>query len=667
MPPNAPSPEPTSAYLQLPTSPNSKRLSRSPSSFISSSYSADDEHSSLEDHTMPAVARYEGEDTRLTSRKELAGFYMYGWAAEVFVVCGVGSFIPITLEQLARENGVLLSDRKTPCGAAKSTLPPATFSQSPRHESAQCIINIMGTEINTASFAMYTFSLSVLVQALLIISMSGAADHGHYRKTFLLVFAFIGSIATMLFITIIPRLYLLAAVLAIVANTCFGASFVLLNSFLPVLVRNHPTVQYAGAHVDEPLIDEDGLLTREGSIIVDAQVSNSMCDDESFFEGLADSTSLLVGGATSAVDLTVPNPITRSTDSVELRLSTKISSYGIGIGYIAAVIVQVLAVFIVQIVGPKSTISLQLALFLIGAWWFLFTFPTAFWLRPRPGPPLGRDFATSREAFVAYFTYSWSSLGKTARKARKLKDVVLFLTAWFLLSDSIATVGGTAVLFAKTSLEMTSTALALISVIGTLSGVIGAFTWTKLSSLLSLRPTQTIILCLCIFLLIPLYGLLSYIPVIQRLGVLGLQQDWEMYPVGAVYGFALGGFSSYCRSLFGELIPPGYEAAFYALYAITDKGSSIFGPAVVGAITDATGEIRPAFFFLAAMIASTFPFILLVDVQRGRRDGSAMANELLNKGEDERWSTYVGNSDRNETDSQSQPYVDYGTLSNDES
>jgi MFS-type transporter involved in bile tolerance (Atg22 family) len=55
----------------------------------------------------------------------------------------------------------------------------------------------------------------------------------------------------------------------------------------------------------------------------------------------------------------------------------------------------------------------------------------------------------------------------------------------------------------------------------------------------------------------------------------------------------MGGLSSFCRSLFGELIPPGFEAAFYALYAITDKGSSVFGPAIVGAITDATGEIRP--------------------------------------------------------------------------
>jgi len=34
---------------------------------------------------------------------------------------------------------------------------------------------------------------------------------------------------------ITPRVYFVGAILAIVANTCFGASFVLLNSFLPVL------------------------------------------------------------------------------------------------------------------------------------------------------------------------------------------------------------------------------------------------------------------------------------------------------------------------------------------------------------------------------------------------------------------------------------------------
>ena len=77
--------------------------------------------------------------------------------------------------------------------------------------------------------------------------------------------------------------------------------------------------------------------------------------------------------------------------------------------------------------------------------------------------------------------------------------------------------------------------------------------------------------------------------------------------------------------MFGELIPEGSEAAFYALYAVTDKGSSVFGPVVVGAITDATGEIRPAFWFLAVLIALPVPLIYLVDVDRGRREGAAVA------------------------------------------
>jgi UMF1 family MFS transporter len=135
--------------------------------------------------------------------------------------------------------------------------------------------------------------------------------------------------------------------------------------------------------------------------------------------------------------------------------------------------------------------------------------------------------------------------------------------------------------------------LALINVIATVCGVLGAFTWSRVAHYLNLTPVQTILACIALFEVIPIYGLLGYLTPIQRLGFLGLQQQWEMYFLGAVYGFVLGGLSSYCRALFGELIPPGFEAAFYALYAITDKGSSVFGPAIVGAITDAYGEIRP--------------------------------------------------------------------------
>lgn len=309
-----------------------------------------------------------------------------------------------------------------------------------------------------------------------------------------------------------------------------------------------------------------------------------------------------------------------------MQLSTKISSYGIGIGYFAAVVVQVLSVFILKASGG-DLFSLRLVLFIIGSWWLAFTVPAAFLLRSRPGPPLSKDAAN--RSWLGYIGYSWQNLGKTILRARRLKDVMLFLAAWFMISDAVATVSGTAILFAKTTLGMDSPALAFINVIVTLSGIIGALAWSKISRAMQLGPSQTILACICLFELIPIYGLLGYIPAIQRFGSFGLQQQWEMYPLGAVYGLVLGGLGSYCRSLYGELIPPGSEAAFYALYAITDKGSSVFGPAIVGAITDATGDIRPAFWFLAVLIGLPIPLMFAVNVERGKREGEKLAQETL--------------------------------------
>ncbi|OQE44851.1 hypothetical protein PENCOP_c002G01445 [Penicillium coprophilum] len=559
------------------------------------------------------LPQYPGDDTRPTSKRELAGWYCYGWAAEVFVVCAMGSFLPITLEQLARDRGVLLSDKTTPCTASWTPSLPSPGSDAPVYfpqvsDGGQCIIYFLGAEINTASFALYTFSLSVLVQAVLIISMSGAADHGTYRKKLLVVFALVGSIATMLFLFVVPQVYLLGGLLAIISNTCFGASFVLLNSFLPVLVRYHPSLKESeevtpsGVNATSPI----GPLFSSTRDIDRTNVD--------------DSTPLI--GSNGEITKTPASSIT----SLELRLSTHISSNGIGIGYIGAVVLQMLSILVVVVVRPP-TFSLRLVLFLIGLWWFFFTIPAALWLRTRPGPPLLGGDGKPLHSWIGYMIYAWKSLGKTMMRARQLKDIMIFLAAWFLLSDGIATVSGTAVLFAKTQLNMKPAALGLINVIVMLAGVFGAFSWSYISNFFNLRASQTIVACIILFELIPLYGLLGFIPAVQRVG-LGLHQPWEMYPLGAVYGLVMGGLSSYCRSFFGQLIPPGHEAAFYALYAITDKGSSVFGPAIVGAITDRYGEIRPAFVFLAVLIIVPLPLMLLVDVDRGKRDALALGVEL---------------------------------------
>ncbi|KAK4168805.1 putative autophagy-related protein 22 [Cladorrhinum sp. PSN259] len=545
--------------------------------------------------------RYPGEDTRPTSNKELAGWYAYAFAAEVYVICGIASFIPILLESLARENGVLLSDRTTPCSAS---------NDKSNGDGGQCVVYVLGMEINTASFAMYTFSISVLLQALLVVSISSAADHGNYRKKLLLSFGWIGSGCVMLYIFVSKSTYLLGALLAIISNTSLGASFVLLNSFLPLLVRNHQDVDHTptitSRQAPEDLEDLDESL--EGT---DAERS------------LVDSTAALL--PRDGMNILSKTQTHEEVISRELTLSSQISAKGVGIGYLAALFLQCVAIFIL-IQMKNTTWSQRIVLFVIGAWWAIFTVPAAMWLRPRPGPPLPTSTShTGVRALVSYTISAWKSLFRTVQLARRLIDIVLFLSGWFLLSDAVATTSSTAILFAKTQLHMEPWALGMINVISTATGVVGAFSWSFVSRKLNLQAHHTILACIALFELIPIYGLMGYLPFVKNWGVFGLQQPWEMYPLAAVYGIVLGGLSSYCRSLYGELIPPGSEAAFYALYAITDKGSSIFGPAIVGAIIDATGHIRPAFWFLAALVGFPAPLIWFINVDRGKREGEKLA------------------------------------------
>ena len=87
----------------------------------------------------------------------------------------IATYIPVTLEQLASERGVLFSDLVTPCLQSTS----AEHSVFPRFVNGdRCVFKLFGSWIDTASFALYVFSLSVLLQAVVVISMSGAADHG---------------------------------------------------------------------------------------------------------------------------------------------------------------------------------------------------------------------------------------------------------------------------------------------------------------------------------------------------------------------------------------------------------------------------------------------------------------------------------------------------------
>jgi UMF1 family MFS transporter len=413
----------------------------------------------------------------------------------------------------------------------------------------------------------------------------------------LITCAYVGSVASGLFIFITPAIYYVAPILVIVGVTSLGFSFVLLNAFLPLLVANHA--------------DNSGTKFPLSDTSSDFELEALHPESEQSHFGRPDSERL----------------------ASDLERSAQFSSKGIGYGYMSAVFVQVISILILYLFSTTAiqkrhpSLPIRVILLLVGAWWAAFTTPTLLWLRARPGPslPAQQKNISKLRTFLFYTSFSLRSFWRTLRRALSLRQTVIFLLAWFLLSDAIATISGTAVLFARTELHMGTIAVALLSITSIGSGIIGAFAWPRVQKRWNLQPKTVLLCCIAGMEIIPLYGLLGFVPVVRKWGVIGLQQAWEIYPIAVIHGVVMGGIGSYARSVFAPLIPEGSEAAFFALYAVTDKGSSAFGPALVGYIVDHAGSIRPAFVFLAVLVVLPAPLLWWLDVERGREDAKGVA------------------------------------------
>jgi MFS transporter, UMF1 family len=316
----------------------------------------------------------------------------------------------------------------------------------------------------------------------------------------------------------------------------YGATNVLSNAYLPVLVRNHPDLHL------EPVVE-----------------SSSASSSASVTE----STPLITSQATLAEEAEKAN-----------RLAAHISSRGLTYGYIAALILQVSAVGSIYFLGVDNPIALKFPIFLAATWWAIFFFPTVpFWLKPRPGPPLSgtnihRGALGELARVVKYIGFGWKQIWETIKEVRRLREVQIYLFSWFLLSDGVITMSALAIIYAKTSLELTPAGLAMISGTALIMNALGAFLWPSVIAVklnLSVVPTMKLLISLVACL--PGYAMVGLIwpGVVDTLGFGALTHAWELYTLAAVFGFLAGGVNVYGRAIFAELIPSGKESTFFSV------------------------------------------------------------------------------------------------------
>ncbi|KAJ7764884.1 autophagy-related protein 22-like protein [Mycena metata] len=530
--------------------------------------------------------------------KRLRGWLSYAFASEVFVIVSLTLFLPICLEQFARDNGYLLPDRIERCTAPA----PAGSDLAPVESTGRCVVKIGWLWIDTASFSLYVYSISVALQALTVISMGGIADHPPHRKILLVTFGLLGALSatTFLLLPSTSPVWFLSALLASIANVGFGASVVAMNSYLPALAKESPEVVQIREEIEDSA-------------------------DAAETDGAAGPTESQEAPLISRPPSEEHAALHAKYDAELSRATARISSQGIALGYGAGICLLVVALIPVTKLNG-STWSLRLAIGLSGIWWAVFTIPAALWL------PGGRAAAASGGGESGDGKWSawheivaaWKRLGGMLhpREIKRLRNTFKYLAAWFLLSDGFTTITSTAVLFGKTTLHMEPTSLILIGVLTPLAGILGSLLWPQLQRRFGWTNLRVIIILVVLASAIPAYGCLGFLSVFQGDGMRfgGLTTQGEMFGLALYFGSIYGAFQSFARAFYAELLPPGEEARWYGLFSITDKSSSFVGPLIVGLISDMTGNIRYAFFFLVFMIWAAVPVLMSVDVERGRKD-----------------------------------------------
>lgn len=244
------------------------------------------------------------------------------------------------------------------------------------------------------------------------------------RKPLLLTFAFMGASAAVsfLFLSSSSPLWFLCAILAVCANVGFGASVVAMNTYLPSLARESPEVIEAQKELDKTSESPD----------VPATTSIDLGDDDDLFTDPESVSAPLLGIATTTTH-DHQSPTQKAYVAALSRATSRISSHGIASGYIAGILLLLLALVpVTRLHG--STFSLRLAIGLSGLWWMLFSIPAAIWL---PGASVHSYGDGDKWTVRSEIAAGWKRLGVMLRwsQIKRLQHTFRYLAAWFLLSD----------------------------------------------------------------------------------------------------------------------------------------------------------------------------------------------------------------------------------------
>ncbi|HPK06582.1 MAG TPA: MFS transporter, partial [Aminivibrio sp.] len=172
------------------------------------------------------------------------------------------------------------------------------------------------------------------------------------------------------------------------------------------------------------------------------------------------------------------------------------------------------------------------------------------------------------------------------REIRYYRNLFVFLLAFWLYNDGIGTIIRMAAIYGAT-LGIPMSHLVGSLLVTQFVGIPFSLAFGSLASKIGSKRSI-------------LAGLFFYLCI--TFAAIFVREIWHFWALAIAVGMVQGGTQAMSRSFFASMIPPGRTAEFFGFYDISSKFSGIFGPAVFGLVTQATGSSRLAI----AVLSYTF-------------------------------------------------------------
>ena len=275
-----------------------------------------------------------------------------------------------------------------------------------------------------------------------------------------------------------------------------------------------------------------------------------------------------------------------------------VSSRGWGLGYLGGGLVLVLNLLLYQNAarfGMTEGMAVRISLASAGVWWAIWALIPLRVLRNR----------APRRALAAgqnLFAVGIGQLLHTVRDLRHYPETLKFLAAYLLYNDAVQSIIALAGQFGSDELGIRMGTLTLAILMVQFVAFAGAFGFERLARRVTAKRAILFALVIWTGVLIYAYGF--------------VRSTAEFFVLSGLVGFVMGGTQALSRSTYSLMIPRGREAEYFALYEVSDRGTSWIGPLVFGLAMQFTRSYRISILSLIVFFIAGFAILWRVSVER---------------------------------------------------